>query len=99
MAEKSQADLDQLAAQIAPGPVQDTKAHVIQASVQGSTAGPKASVAGNQKVDPFAEVEIEFRRQQLAKEAAHAEKMRQIALEKEVLLLELAKEDLEDKRE
>jgi hypothetical protein len=89
MAEKT-ADLDKLAAQITPGPVE--QAHVLQ-------AGPKPTVAKIEKADPFAEVELEFRRQQLAKEAAHAEKMRQIALEKEVLLLELAKEDLEDKRE
>lgn len=102
MAEKSQADLDQLAAQISPGPVHDVKAHILQAQAQAAqgTAVKGSVVSGNiQKVDPFAEVELEFRRQQLAKEAAHAEKMRTIALEKETLLLELAKEDLEDKRE
>ena len=113
MAEKSQADLDKLAAQITP----DVQAQVLQAQVlqaqvlQAQAAGgaaqqatnqatnAKATVAKIEKADPFAEVELEFRRQQLAKEAAHIEKMRQIALEKEVLLLELAKEDLEDKRE
>jgi len=106
MADKSQADLDQLAAQIAPGPVVDVKAHILQAqqqaSVQGSTAGPKSTQAAgiaSTKVDPFAEVELEFRRQQLAKQAAHEEKMRAIAIEKETLLLELAKEDLQDKKE
>lgn len=95
MAEKSQADLDALAAQITPGKTEHISAHVIQgkAAAANPVAGQKSTV------DPFAEVELEFRRQQLAKQAAHEEKMRQIAIEKEELLLELAKEDLQDKKE
>jgi hypothetical protein len=90
MADKSQADLDALAAQVAPGP----------AAVQGSTAAPKAThVVKAAAVDPFAEVEIEFRRQQLAKQAAHEERMRALEVEKQELLIQVAKEDLEDKKE
>ena len=77
MAEKSQADLDALAAQIKPGP------HKVEIKA----------------LDPFEAESLDFKRQQLAKQAAHEEKLRQIALEKEVLLLELAKEDLQDKKE
>ncbi len=83
MAEDIQSKLDALAANITPNPKQGE--HVIP--------------AGKGKVDPFAEVELEFRKQQLAKQAAHEEQLRKIALEKEILLLELAKEDLQDKKE
>lgn len=101
MAEKTQADLDKLAAQIAPGPVdqnQNIQAHVLQAQAQvaGSPAGQKATVAKIEKADPFAEVEAEFLRQQLAKQAAHEERMRQLEVEEKLLNIERAKADLED---
>jgi len=105
MAEKSQADLDALAAQVTPTP-KEQKEHIIPAIKGTAPAGSPAAapvanqnVAGSNKVDPFAEVELEFKRQQLARDAEHAEKIRQLAIQKELLLIELAKEDLEDKKE
>jgi hypothetical protein len=92
MADKSQADLDALAAQVAPGPSAST--------AKGSAEVPKAvHVAAVVKEDPFAAVEVEFRRQQLAKQAAHEERMRALEVEKQELLIQVAKEDLEDKKE
>lgn len=89
---KSQADLDALAAKITP-PVKKTE------HIQGSTAGTASSTVAGNKVDPFAEIEIEFRRQQLLKQAAHEEAMRQVALENAKLSIELQRAQLDDYRD
>lgn len=93
MADKSQADLDALAAKVTP-PVTKTE-HISATLVQGSTAGP----APTPTVDPFAAIELEFKRQQLIKQAAHEEALRQIQIENAKLSIELQRAQLEDYRD
>jgi hypothetical protein len=93
--QKSQADLDALAAQIAPGPKPNKQAEHIAAQAASVTSGN----IGIAKVDPFAEVELEFRRQQLAKQAAHEERMRALEIEEKTLSIERSRAEIEDYKE
>lgn len=77
MADKTQADLDSLAAHVTPAP----------AKTNAKTE------------DPFAVQELEFKRQQLIKQAAHEERMRQLEVEEKLLSIERSKADLEDYKE
>lgn len=82
--EKTQAALDELAAKVKP------------VQVAGNTAGPKSTKA---EVDPFAEIEVELKRQQLLKQAAHEERMRQLEIEEKELSIAEKKANLIDAKE
>ena len=57
------------------------------------------AVSAASKEDPFAEIEVEFKRQQLIKQAAHEERMRQLEIEEKELSILEKKANLVDAKE
>jgi hypothetical protein len=57
------------------------------------------SVSAASKEDPFADIEVEFKRQQLIKQALHEERMRQLEIEEKELSIQEKKANLVDAKE
>jgi hypothetical protein len=92
--QKSQADLDALAAAVTPVPAK--KVHIPQ---QGTVQGNQQSAVQAPVLDPFEIEERQFKMEQLRKQAAFEDDKRRLELEDLQLSIEARKAQLEDHKE